>query len=276
MGTSAISHLRYDLDNYASSLQRTATLASTFFIKNQLVRMEYLKENDDYINDIYRKFSETFDINERMRLINEMRAEYELANREYQLLRQGNFTKYVITDIFEDQGIIKYAKISAGVIGGVFQVYGGIKTVEIGKAINSKSIIANGVILSANGISNTFESISPIIVENQNWGLMRKLFRYSAEKMGYDTYIGDLAYDFIDFSTTAYAAYSGLALKQNPLRLISKGFFNKPGTGRLFRFTDKDYAKKWELRSPPMNIAMMGLTAYKFKATFLDDDNERE
>ncbi|EOL9942774.1 TPA: hypothetical protein N7A56_001516, partial [Escherichia coli] len=44
MGTAAISHLRYDLNKYALSLRKTATLASTFFIESPLVRFEYLQE----------------------------------------------------------------------------------------------------------------------------------------------------------------------------------------------------------------------------------------
>ncbi|ELV50330.1 hypothetical protein EC991775_3959 [Escherichia coli 99.1775] len=52
MGTAAISHLRYDLNKYALSLRKTATLASTFFIESPLVRFEYLQEIENTINDI--------------------------------------------------------------------------------------------------------------------------------------------------------------------------------------------------------------------------------
>jgi hypothetical protein len=101
MGTTAIAHLKYDLDRHAVDLKRIATLASAYFMNDYQTRREYLRQVDEFINNINRKFKNTFDVNERMRLIYEMRAESELANREYQILRQGNYTKYLITDLYE-------------------------------------------------------------------------------------------------------------------------------------------------------------------------------
>jgi len=118
MGTAAIAHLKYDLDNHAIDLIRIATLASSYFIESYQLRKEYLREIDNFINDINRRFRNTFDINERMRLIMEVRAESDLAHREYQILRQGNYTKFVVTEIFEEQGLIKYAKMGGGVVAG--------------------------------------------------------------------------------------------------------------------------------------------------------------
>ncbi|EKS8956088.1 hypothetical protein QC718_002058, partial [Escherichia coli] len=100
MGTAAISHLRYDLNKYALSLRKTATLASTFFIESPLVRFEYLQEIENTINDITHRFNSSYDINEKARLINELKMESETARKEYQLFRQGNYDKYITTDIF--------------------------------------------------------------------------------------------------------------------------------------------------------------------------------
>ncbi|WP_447874107.1 hypothetical protein [Serratia fonticola] len=113
MGTTAIAHLKYDLDRHATDLRRIATLASAYFMPDYQTRREYLRQVEEFINNINRKFKNTFDINERMRLIYEMRSESELASQEYQILRQGNYTKYLITDIYEDQGVVKYAKIGS-------------------------------------------------------------------------------------------------------------------------------------------------------------------
>lgn len=56
------------------------------------------------------RFINMIDVNKRMRLINEIRAESDLANREYQMLRQGNYTKYLIIDIYEDQELMTYGR----------------------------------------------------------------------------------------------------------------------------------------------------------------------
>ncbi|ENK0053517.1 DUF4225 domain-containing protein [Escherichia coli] len=81
MGTAAISHLRYDLNKYALSLRKTATLASTFFIESPLVRFEYLQEIENTINDITHRFNSSYDINEKARLINELKMEVVHSNR---------------------------------------------------------------------------------------------------------------------------------------------------------------------------------------------------
>ncbi len=79
-------------------LKRVATLASAYFIENYQISREYLREVDEFINDINKRFKSTFDINERMRLIIEVRAESEITQREYQILRQGSYTKYIVTE----------------------------------------------------------------------------------------------------------------------------------------------------------------------------------
>ncbi|MCW7549787.1 DUF4225 domain-containing protein [Photorhabdus sp. APURE] len=97
-----ISHLSYDLNNYASSLKRKAHLAASFFIEDSQLRMSYLKEIDDFVNIKTREFKNTFDVNEKKRLVYEVKDEYEITERECQALRRKDYTKYIVTDIFED------------------------------------------------------------------------------------------------------------------------------------------------------------------------------
>lgn len=272
MGTAAISHLKYDLDRHALDLRRIATLASSYFIENYQVRREYLRDVDEFINHINTRFRNTFDINERMRLINEMRAESELAHREYQILRQGDFTKYISTEIFEDQGIVKYAKIGVGVVAGGIQTFGGWSLTQAGKRYNLRNFKAIGITLAAHGMNNMYESISPLLYEHQEIGPVRYLYRLAAKQLGYDKYHGDFAYSVVDLSVTAFSAYKGLVLKQNPLRWVKKGAFEKPGTGTLFHHMRNDNITKWENKNTAMRIFQAGLSLNTLKATFYDDD----
>ncbi|WP_114193531.1 DUF4225 domain-containing protein [Edaphovirga cremea] len=271
MGTTAIAHLKYDLDRHAVDLKRIATLASTYFIENYQIRREYLREVDDFINDVNRRFRNTFDVNERMRLITEVRAESELAHREYQILRQGNYTKYIVTEIFEDQGLIKYAKITGGVVMGGVQALGGISLYTAGNKLHFKRMKSIGVTLIAHGANNAYESITPLLYEHQETGPLRDFYRFVTKQLGYDKYIGDFAYSVVDLSVTAYSAYNGLVLKENPLRLVSRGLFEKPGTGMLFRNIKKDHITKWENKNIAMKLFQVGSSIKKFKATFYDD-----
>ena len=271
MGTAAIAHLKYDLDNHAIDLKRIATLASSYFIESYQLRKEYLREIDNFINDINRRFRSTFDINERMRLIMEVRAESDLAHREYQILRQGNYTKFVVTEIFEEQGLIKYAKMGGGVVAGGLQTLGGWSLIQASRKLHSRRFKAIGVTLATHGVSNMYESITPLLYEHQEVGPLRYFYRLAAERLGYDKYHGDFAYSVADFSVTAYSAYKGLVLKENPLRLASRGLFEKPGAGTLFRYVKQDYITKWAGKNTAMKIFQSGSSINKFKATFYDD-----
>ena len=270
MGTSAIAHLKYDLDNYILDLQRTATLASSYFIENYHVRREYLRDIDEFIRDVNRRFRNTLDINERMRIITEARTESEMARREYQILRQGNYTKYIITEIFEDQGLIKYAKITGEIVVGGAQALGGISIYNAGKRFHLRGMKSIGITLIAHGANNVFESITPILYEHQETGPLRDLYRFAATQLGYEKYNGDFAYSMVDFSITAYSAYKGLIIKESPLRIANRGLFEKPGTGKLFHYIRQDNITKWEHKNTTMKIFQAGSSFKKLKATFYD------
>ncbi|AKG67678.1 hypothetical protein WN53_00160 [Serratia fonticola] len=268
MGTAAIAHLKYDLDRHAVDLRRIATLASAYFIENYQIRREYLREVDDFISDINRRFKSTFDINGRMRLIIEVRTESEITQREYQILRQGSYTKYIVTEIFEDQGVVKYAKIGGGVFSGLIQTYMGWTINKLGQTMHFRHMKSIGVILIANGTNNTFESISPVLFENQRVGWVRKLYRLGAEYLGGDKYDGDFAYGTVDFIATLYSAYRMPVITQNKNRYVTPFLFEKPGTGRLFRYVNKDYVPKWINASNAMRIYQLGSTAHKFSLLY--------
>ncbi|WP_195918396.1 DUF4225 domain-containing protein [Erwinia sorbitola] len=272
MATSAIAHLKYDLDHYASALRRTATLAASFFIKNSLIRFEYLKDIEDDLNEANRRFHDTFDPNEKIRIINEVKADAELTEREYQLLRQGSYTKYIITDIFEDQGVIKYAKVGVGVVSGVVQTVGGVSMFKLGRNFHQKHLSGLGAVLFAHGANNVFESLSPVLPENQRQrsSYLRNLYRKAAEIAGFGRDHGDFAYSIGDFAITLYSSTRGLTLQQNRNSLIPKRWFQTPGTGRLFRYLNKDFVPKWETKSPPMKLFLGGTSVYKLKAIIYD------
>ncbi len=188
-------------------LRRIATLASSYFIENYQVRRDYLREVDEFINNINMRFRNTFDVNERMRLITEMRAESDLAHREYQMLRQGNYTKYIITEIFEDQGVVKYAKIGGGVISGAVETAAGVTVYKLGQSMHFRRMKSIGVVLFTHGLNNAYEAISPVLYENQKTGWVRDIYRAGAKYLGRDKYDGDLAYATVDFIATLYSAY---------------------------------------------------------------------
>ena len=270
MGTAAISYLRRDLEQYALALRLVANLASVFFIDSSISRMDYIQEIENVIIDITRRFNSTFDINERIRLINEF--EFELAEKEYQSLRRGDYHKYIITDIFEDQGILKYAKIAGGVVSGVGQIFGARGVYKFGNTVHSKRIKGISVVIAGHGLNNIYESITPLLYDQQKPWIIRKTYRFIAQKMGYDIDEGDLAYSSVDFAVTAYAAYSGMKIVPNKNSLALRSWGDKPGTGRLYKAVSQDFRNAFSLKPTPLKIYQVGDSLRKFKATFIDDE----
>lgn len=58
------------------------------------------------------------------------------AEREYQMLRPGDYVKKFVTDIFQEQGVLKYAIIGADIVGGGVPVAAGGTYTLTGKNIN--------------------------------------------------------------------------------------------------------------------------------------------
>ncbi|AWK42684.1 DUF4225 domain-containing protein [Photorhabdus laumondii subsp. laumondii] len=269
-----ISHLSYDLNNYASSLKRKAHLAASFFIEDSQLRMSYLKEVDDFVNIKTREFKNTFDVNEKKRLIYAVKDEYEITEKEYQALRRKDYTKYIVTDIFEDQGVVKYAKIGGGVVAGIAQTAAGIAVINSGRIVRSKRVQLMGAVLVAHGGSNFYEAISPILYENQKIGLVRKGYRYASHALGYGDDVADVAYSSVDLVASLYGTYGVLKLK--PVKSknnISGGYSVKPGTGKLFRYINSDLARKWQLTPKPMLTIQVLSSGYKVKL-LIDDINK--
>lgn len=270
MGTAAIAHLKYDLDNYVVALKRVANLAAAFLFEDPIIKMNYLKEIDDYVNDMNYRFHQTFDTNERMRVINDVKAEADMAEREYQILRQGNFTTYFTTEIFEDQGVLKYAKITGGVVAGGLQFYAGKSLISLNKKLHLRSLNTLGFTLVAYGLNNMYESISPVLFEHQKAGWVRQFYRKGAAMLGQDKYAGDIAYNATDIAVTIFAATQMPVLKGSPKRLVTRGIFEPPGNGMLFRNITQDYISKWNKKNLAMKIFFVGSKVYQVKAEFID------
>ncbi|PDO89044.1 MULTISPECIES: DUF4225 domain-containing protein [Kosakonia] len=270
MGTSAYSHLRYDLNNYIVELQRVATIAASFIIKDSIIRNEYLRDIDASVRDYQSRFDAEMNPQKKMEIIEELKAELKLTQREYQMLRMKDRVIYAVTDVFEEHGVLKYAKIAGGVVGGGLEAWGGYRLTKLGKSLNLKAMRGVGLMLVAHGTNNVYESVSPLIYEHNEAGVLRKIYREAAKIAGFDDDAGDLAYSGVELSLTLYAAIRTPVLSQNPNRLVLKYLGEQPGTGKLFRHVSNDFISKWASKNAAMKLYFTGSTVYKFKAEFID------
>ncbi|MGL6018472.1 MAG: DUF4225 domain-containing protein [Gibbsiella quercinecans] len=272
MSTSAISHLRYDFDNYIVELQRLTNLASIFIIKDALIRYDYLHEINVDIQDYQSRFDAEINPQKKIEIIEDLKAEVRLTESEYQILRMKDHVTYIVTDVFEEHGILKYAKIAGGIVAGGMEAWGGIYLAKIGKSLKIKRFKGVGVILFAYGINNVYESASPLLYEHSQSGPLRDLYRKAAELAGLGDNEGDFGYSSVELSLSIYSAIRSPVLAQNPGRLVSKYLFEKPGTGKLFRYVNNDYITKWASKNGMMKLYFTGKSAHDIKAKFYDGD----
>lgn len=143
---------------------------------------------------------------------------------------------------------------------------------KLGRDLHQRHLSGLGAVLFAHGANNVFESLSPLFPWNKRLhsGYLREFYRKAAKIAGFDRDMGDFAYSLGDFAITLYSSTGGKALIQHRNRLIPKGWFQMPGTGKLYRFTDKDYVSKWEIKSPPMKLFLGGSSIYKLKVKIYD------
>lgn len=210
----------------------------------------------------------------KKRLVYAVKDEYEITEKEYQALRRKDYTKYIVTDIFEDQGVVKYAKIGGGVVAGSVQTVAGISVFSSGKLVKSKRVRSMGVVLFSHGLNNFYESITPILYENQDIGWVREGYQYISHALGYDDNVADVVYSSVDFAVSLYGTYGMINLK--PVKSknnISGGYSVKPGTGKLFRYINSDLARKWQLTPKPMLTIQVLSSGYKVKL-LIDDINK--
>lgn len=264
MSNSIIYGMADDFGRKCAELQLTAMRAASFFIQDSLVRAEYLYDIDNSVRQYKKEFE-----NEKSNpfaqgiILDNVNQEVALTKREYQLLRMKDYFTYIVTDVFEEQGVIKYGKIALGVVSGSAQTIAGGSLLLTGTRLNVRRFQGAGLILVAHSMNNVFETVSPLIYESAHAGIVRKIYRKAASLAGLDKDSGDLAYSTVDFSLKIYATLRSPILQQNSNRLVKKGRFEKPGTGALFRAIQKDYVIKWNTKKTTMKLIFAADTLRK-------------
>lgn len=275
MGMSAISHYRYDLDRYASELNRIAILASTYFIEDPSIRNAYVRDVADFISNAYRRFNTTFDPNEKARIVYEVRDEKENEERDYQKFRMGNYVKRVVTEIYEEQGVFKYRTVVADLISSGVIMGGGFSLYFSGNRFHSNKLKILGFTLIAHAWNDAFETVAPLFMDREEPGIIRKIYRYGAKKLGYDNYGGDLSYSAGEMILSIYAGVYGfqkVSSRHSVMKIpVLKKMLGKRDTGKLYYYVTQDFVTKWSSRTRPMKIFFIGNQMYKAKIEFFDN-----
>ncbi len=268
---SALANLRYDLNKYIVELRRVSNLAATFLMENKITKMEYLNDVENEISYYEFAFNNERNPNNRREIIFEFKRKVELANREYQILRTKDYVTYYITDVFEDHGVIKHAKIAGGVIAGTFELFAARYYLKLCNTLNIKTFKGVAVVFAAYGANNIYEAMTPVLFEHASAGPLRWLYREGAEIIGLDAEDGDFAYSFAELSLSIYAGIRKPIITQSAKKLAEPLIGDTPGTGKLFKYINTDYTPSWNRKNTIIKLWFMGYSGYKAEMLFTDD-----
>lgn len=264
MSSSLLYSLSDDFDRYCRELMMLSDRAAAFMIKDSLVRTEYLYDVSNSIKNYQVEFErEKSNPFRQGEVLQKLKDEYEIAHQEYQSLRTNNYVTYLITDVFEEHGVIKYGKMAVGVVSGGLQAVSGASLLMAGSRLHIRKFQGAGVMLIAHGANNVYESVSPLIFETAHSGVVRNIYRKAVGSVGLDKNAGDFLYSAVDFSLNVYAAVKSPVLQQSKFRLVKQYRGEKPGTGRLFYAIKQDYASKWKVKAPALKLFFYGDTIRK-------------
>lgn len=273
---SALTNLRYDLNNYIVELRRISNLAATFLMKSDITKMQYLNDIENDIFDYETRFNNERNPYIKREIVFELKREVDLANKEYQILRKNDHVTYYVTDIFEDQGVIKYSKIAGGVVAGTLELFAALYFYKISNILKMKRFKGVAAVFAAYGGNNIYEAMTPILFEHSSAGPVRFFYREAAEILGFENDQGDFAYNSIEFSLSIYAGIRKPIVSQNAKRLADKLIGETPGTGRLFRNIHSDYLPSWDKKNTVMKLWFLGYSGYKAKLIFWDEKYKLE
>lgn len=268
---SALANLRYDLNKYIVELRRVSNLAATFLMKNELTKLGYLNDIENGINDFEFRFNNERNPNKKREIIYEFKKVVDQANKEYQILRTKDYVTYYVTDVFEDNGIIKYSKIAGGIIAGTFELFAAKYYLKLSNSLNIKSFKGVAVVFAAYGANNIYEAMTPLVFEHASPGALRWLYQEGAEIIGLDADDGDFAYSFVELSLSIYAGIRKPIVTQSARRLADHLIGEAPGTGKLFKYIHTDYIPSWNRKNTIMKLWFMGYSGYKAEMLFTDD-----
>ncbi|HDR2159148.1 TPA: DUF4225 domain-containing protein [Enterobacter cancerogenus] len=273
---SALTNLRYDLNNYIVELRRISNLAATFLMKSDMTKIQYLNDIENDIFDYETRFNNERNPYIKREIVFELKREVDLANKEYQILRKNDHVTYYVTDIFEDQGVIKYSKIAGGVVAGTLELFAALYFYKISNILKMKRFKGVAAVFAAYGGNNIYEVITPILFVHSSAGPVRFFYREAAEILGFENDQGDFAYNSIEFSLSIYAGIRKPIVSQNAKRLADKLIGETPGTGRLFRNIHSDYLPSWDKKNTVMKLWFLGYSGYKAKLIFWDEKYKLE
>ncbi len=217
-----------DLATTSEELRDTAYSLGYKYIHNSDVRGAFLKEEDDFINNIEKEVGQyclSYDAGIRM-----MKKELEHLNRQKHELDMNKLQLYIIAEKEKEKNSFTTITLKrVGFVSGGMQIYAGgsICVASLGLAC-----AGFGAPLMAHGSNNMYENGYYLLYREDVSGYTKDAYRYVANTLGYSNDDADIVYNVADLGL------SGYGLGRQVL---------KPDAWKLFRYIKTDYTRGWKL-----------------------------
>lgn len=210
-------------------------LSASKFIKNSVVRMQFVNEVKAFTRHCIDGLSCTNSDMAKKAILDSLRTERQFLATQENMMRYDKAKQYASLEIKKDKdtGFWFYVLKGVGIVAGVAQVVvGGI--ILLGGSLTVVGAIA-GTALILHGASNIEENALALYYDDPDYkGFARRGYEYGASALGFDPRIGSMVYGGVDLALSGYGA----------LRHVLK-----PDAWRLFRYINTDFIRSYKTMS---------------------------
>lgn len=298
---------------YANELRKISELSARYFLDDPYCKQGYRSE----INEVIRLIRADFNIalynnsarHQRIdgtrdwvrenigstgnwpdiyKYTEEIKNEFESEKSAYSQLRKSSKELYNATRSYFGEGLAFYRDKTGDLVGGVFQIAGGVLTYRVGATMGSHTMKGAGVLSTILGGGKFHQGISDIVYEftdgeiNMGSNLTILGIEKGVDLFGGDKVIAKNVYYDLDFFSsvfTGFAAYKVVdPAKRTQIRLLPTetpnglrkvGLFEKyfpDNVGfRIVKWTSENFKRKLNSSNKLLLLAAAGSSLVKLK-----------
>lgn len=216
----------------ASALNSTANFISHIHLKDGFTRLNFQDDVTRFINaqlSIIR--NENSSEAECQKCLQNLKQEHEYLNIQDRMLRSGEAVQHAAIELVNNDGVWGYVINGVGVVLSTMQVIAGLGVIGAAPTFGPGAVIGVGfgAMLVLHGLNGVQESALNLVYNKKDSeGFLKKKYIATAEFLGFDRYVGEIAYSSADLALSLYGI----------VRLVQK-----PQTWRLFYYLNTDFTR---------------------------------
>ncbi|WP_147198908.1 DUF4225 domain-containing protein [Pantoea sp. CCBC3-3-1] len=213
----------------ANQLLAHANHLSLIYLKDGLNRLQFQDDVKAFVNAQLNIIRSGSSDEQCQNCIQNLKKENEYLTIQDRMLRAGTAAVHASVELVKKGDIWGYVINGVGVVLSGLQVIAGVSVVGASLATGTIIGTAFGGMLVLHGLNGVQESVENLIYgKSDSEGLLKQGYVATAEFLGFDQKVGQIAYSSTDLALSVYGI----------VRLVQK-----PEAWRLFYFLNTDYVR---------------------------------